>query len=81
MQTEELRARSFMASLRPDQRQKAVLKVDKDGANILAEAYGDNLIVPYAGLRASELDAEQQSLLLPEFAVASDRGLSGSVSS
>jgi len=73
MQTEESRARRFMASLRPDQKQKAVLKLKKDGVNILAEAYKDNLIVPYAGLRASELDLEQQSLLLQVIAAYADQ--------
>lgn len=73
MQTEESRARALMASLRPSQQAKAVLKTHKDGTNILAEAYKDNLIIPYAGLRATELDSAQQGLLLHVVAAYADQ--------
>jgi hypothetical protein len=36
----------------------------KPGNNALAQAFRDNLVLDYAGIRAAELDAEQRALLV-----------------
>ena len=61
---EEDRGLAVIESLRPDQREMAVLEVEKTGNNILAQAFSDNVITDYVGIRADRLDAEQQAGLL-----------------
>jgi hypothetical protein len=41
-----------------------MLGVEKTGANSLAAAYKDNVVLDYAGIRASELDGGQRQQLL-----------------
>ena len=53
-----------MAALSEAQRRKAVIETSKPGNNNLAEAFHDNLVLDYAGIRASELTAKQKELLL-----------------
>lgn len=55
---------SLLQALDETQRKKAVLEVSKTGNNNLAEAFRDNAVVPYAGLRASAMTAAQQAQLL-----------------
>ena len=43
------------------QRKKAILKVSKTGNDNLAEAWKDNVVLDYAGVRASELPEAQRS--------------------
>jgi hypothetical protein len=54
----------MIRALDADQRTRAILEVSKDGNNILAQAFSDNLIVDYAGISASELSGDQKKLLL-----------------
>ena len=51
-------------SLTPGQQQVAVLQTTKTGNNALAQAFRDNLVLDYAGIRADALNAEQRAALL-----------------
>jgi hypothetical protein len=64
LQEEQDRGRKFLLSLDPAQRKQAVLEISKTGNNNLTEAFKDNVVLDYAGLRASELGARQQADLL-----------------
>jgi hypothetical protein len=45
------------------QRKKAIIQISKTGNNNLTEAFKDNVVLEYAGLRASELSAAQRTQL------------------
>ena len=64
LQEEQNRGLAMLRSLDAAQRQKAVLDASKPGNNNHAEGFKDNAVVPYAGVRASELTAAQQQELL-----------------
>jgi hypothetical protein len=64
LQEEQAKGLALMQALTPEQRRNATVEPEKKGNNALAQAYRDNLMVPYAGLRASELNDAQQRLLL-----------------
>ena len=64
MKEEERRGLDLMLSLNGEQRLKARIGSTKDGRNALAEAFRDNLVLDYAGVPGSELDASQQELLV-----------------
>ena len=64
LQEEQAKGLALMQALTPEQRRKATLEPEKKGNDALAQAYRDNLMVPYAGLPASELNDAQQRLLL-----------------
>ena len=55
---------AMINALTGPQRAKAVLNFSKTGNNNLTEAWKDNVLVDYAGVRGSELTAEQQRQLL-----------------
>ena len=42
------------------QRKQSIIQTAKTGANSLAEAFKDNLVLDYAGINARELTAEQR---------------------
>ncbi len=67
--TEVLRAETekglaLIGSLDAAQRAKAILETGKTRNNNLGEAYKDNLVLDYAGIRASEMTAAQRDRLL-----------------
>lgn len=64
MQGEQDRGVEFMRSLRDAQQKTATLSKVKDGNNALTQAYKDNVDLDYAGLKCSELDANQRELLM-----------------
>jgi len=64
MQDEQNKGLAFMQALTPDQQKKATLQAEKTANNALAQAFRDNLVLDYAGLRASELTAAQKKQLL-----------------
>jgi hypothetical protein len=64
LQEEQNKGLAFVNGLTEAQRAKAILEVSKTGNNNLAEAFKDNLVLDYAGLRASELSAAQRQQLL-----------------
>jgi hypothetical protein len=64
LQIEERRGLDLMASLTPAQRAAAVLDLPKRRGNALAQAFQDNLVLDYAGIRASALTTLQRARLL-----------------
>ena len=56
MQEEQDQGLAFMQSLPAAQQKKALINGEKGGANNLAEAFKENLIVANVGIRASEFD-------------------------
>lgn len=64
LEAEESKGLALFNSLNARQRAKAVLGTGKTRANNLAEAWQDNLVVDYAGIRAAELTALQRDRLL-----------------
>ena len=61
---EQARGFAMMSALTEAQRAKAVLNFSKTGNNNLTEAWKDNVVLDYAGIRASELNADQKRQLL-----------------
>jgi len=55
MQDEQNKGLAFMQSLPPAHRKAATIQGDKGPTNNLAEAFRDNLVMDYAGIRASKL--------------------------
>jgi hypothetical protein len=64
LQDEQNRGLEFFRRLTTAQRKKAVIEVSKTGNNNLTEAFKDNVVLDYAGLPASELEASQRTELL-----------------
>jgi hypothetical protein len=61
---EQAAALAMIRALTPEQRQAAILLPGKTGNNILAQAFSDNLILDYAGVRASSFTGPQKRQLL-----------------
>jgi hypothetical protein len=64
LQAEERKGFALFRSLTPDQRRAAVLETAKTRNNALAQAFQDNLVLDYAGIRASALNSAQRTALL-----------------
>ena len=64
LQDEQNKGLSLLIALDAAQRAQAILRTDKSAGNSLAGAYRDNLVLDYAGIRASELNAPQREQLL-----------------
>jgi hypothetical protein len=64
MQDEQNKGLALMQALTPEQQKKAILQPEKTANNSLAQAFRDNLVLDYAGLRAQELNARQRQLLV-----------------
>ena len=54
----------FVRTLNAVQRAQAVLNDEKPSNEIVAQAFSDNVVVPYVGMRVEELDAQQQRQLM-----------------
>ena len=64
LRDEQQRALAFVNGLADSQRAKAILSFSKTGNNILTEAWKDNVVLDYAGIRATELtDSGRRQLL------------------
>ncbi len=77
LQDEQNKGLALMQALSPEQQKKATLAADKTANNALAQAFRDNLVLDYAGIRASELDRKQQQLLaglIEEYVANMDAG-------
>ena len=61
---EQVKGLAMINALTEAQRAKAVLNFSKTGNNNLTEAWKDNVVLDYAGVRGSELTALQQRQLL-----------------
>jgi hypothetical protein len=55
---------AFIQALTPEQRARAVSDEPKTRGNAQSQAYRDNLILPYEGLRVGELDDGQREALM-----------------
>jgi hypothetical protein len=64
LQAEQARGLALIQSLDADQRGVAVLETSKTRNNSLAQAFRDNLVLDYAGIRATALTAPQRVLLM-----------------
>ena len=63
LQLEQTMALSFMRGLSPEQRTKATISAEKVRNDAQTQAFRDNVVMPYAGIRAVELPAPQRVLL------------------
>ena len=64
LEDEQGRGLQMIRALTPAQRAQAVLQTAKTGNNILAQAFSDNLVLDYAGVRVSTFTAAQKKQLL-----------------
>ncbi len=63
-QDEQDKGLALMLALDAAQQAEARLRKDKGGDDVLSAAYRDNLVLDFAGLRASKLDAARKAQLL-----------------
>jgi Protein of unknown function (DUF3500) len=64
LQSEQRQGLAFLRSLTDAQRARAIVSVSKDGNNNIGEAFKDNVVLDYAGVRATDLSASQREDLL-----------------
>lgn len=64
LQDEQNKGLALIASLDEPRRKKAILKFSKTGDENLTEAWKDNVVLDYAGIRAPELSESQRGQLL-----------------
>ena len=64
LQAEQNAGLALMRSLDPAQQARATMAGTKKGEDTLTAAYRDNVVLDYAGIRATELNANQKNLLL-----------------
>jgi hypothetical protein len=64
LQQEQGKGLALVNALPEEQRTKAILSVPKTGNNNLSEAFRDNVVLDYAGVRASEMNASHKKQLL-----------------
>ena len=64
LQDEQRKGLAFLRSLTDAQRAKAIVSVAKDGNNNIGEAFKDNVVLDYAGVRATDLSPSQRADLL-----------------
>jgi len=72
LQDEQNMGLALVGALNDAQRQKAILKVSKTGNENLTEAWKDNVVLDYAGVRVSELSDVQRKALLDLIALYVD---------
>ncbi|MGA9769948.1 MAG: DUF3500 domain-containing protein [Blastocatellia bacterium] len=64
LQEEQARGLAMAQALNESQKKKAVLNFSKTGNNNLTEAFKDNIVLDYAGVRVSELSARQNRQMI-----------------
>ena len=64
MQDEQNKGLALLKALDDKQRAKAVISVSKSGNNNVGEAFKDNIVLDYAGIKGSELSGVQKEQLL-----------------
>jgi hypothetical protein len=64
LQEEQAQGEAFMAALDSTQRAAAIVNASKTGNNAQTQAYRDNVVMPYQGLRANRLTPAQKAQLL-----------------
>src|SRR5512134_188761 len=61
---EQGRGLQMIRALTPEQQKQAIVQTSKTGNNILAQAFSDNLVLDYAGVRASSFSPAQKKQFL-----------------
>ncbi len=64
LQDEQNQGLALIQAFDDNQKKKAIIQSDKTRNNNLTEAFKDNVVLDYAGIKASELNSEQQTQLL-----------------
>ncbi len=64
LQDEQDKGLALLKALDEKQRAKAIINVSKSGNNNVGEAFKDNIVLNYAGIRAAELSGPQKQQLL-----------------
>jgi hypothetical protein len=64
LQDEQGKGLALINAFDEAQRKKAILEVSKTGNNNLTEAFKDNVVLDYAGVRGSELSSRQKEQML-----------------
>ena len=64
LQDEQNKGLAFMTALTLEQRKRATIEVAKTGNNAVTQAFRDNVVLDYAGIKATELDEKQRTQLL-----------------
>lgn len=64
LQNEQNKGLALINALDDVQRQQAIIEVSKTRNNNVGEAFSDNIVLDYAGIRAAEFTAEQKEQLL-----------------
>jgi hypothetical protein len=64
LQDEQAKGLAMVRALTAEQRSKAVLQTSKTGNNILTQAFSDNVVLDYAGVKVSTFSAAQKKQLL-----------------
>ncbi|HXV81493.1 MAG TPA: DUF3500 domain-containing protein [Candidatus Binatia bacterium] len=64
LQEEQAQGLRLIQALSDTQQKKAILSFSKTGNNNLTEAFKDNVVLEYAGIRASELPARHQQKMI-----------------
>lgn len=72
LQDEQNNGLAMITTLTADQRKRAILQISKTGNNNLTEAFKDNVVLDYAGVRGSELTTAQRKQLLDLIALYVD---------
>ncbi len=63
MEDEQAAGLAMIRALTPAQQSRAILETSKTGNNILAQAFSDNLVLDYAGIRADAFSEAQKAQL------------------
>jgi hypothetical protein len=64
LQDEDRKGLGLIRALDSEQQRKAIIQAAKTGNNALAQAFRDNLVLDYAGLRGADMNAAQRDRLL-----------------
>src|SRR5262245_704257 len=72
LQDEQNNGLAMINALNEELRMKAIIQVSKTGNNNLTEAFKDNVILDFAGVRASELSKQERKQLLDLIALYVD---------
>jgi len=64
LQDEQVKGLAMINALDEPLRKKAIIQVSKTGNNNLTEAFKDNVVLDYAGVKASEMSSKQKTMLL-----------------
>ncbi len=64
LQDEQNKGLALMTALRPEQRKQATIEVAKTANNAVTQAFRDNVVLEYAGIKVSDLDQKQRGLLV-----------------